>query len=393
MNFCSFHNFSVGLGGGISSILLSRTRLPKEMVSDYVISLTDACSYCQRESIDALVINQGEYERLPKVNDRESLSIVLWAHNDIPKSRMKAICSDKTVKKVVFCGKEFFEYYYDHPIIRKSTYIYNIFPIRHIDWYREKMADRNNHNVVYMGAISHGKGFHLLAKAWPEVIKRIPDAQLYVIGSGRLYDKSAELGQYGIASDDYEKLFMPYLLDEGGNIHSSVHFLGVLGNEKNDVLGRCKVGVPNPSGLTETFCITAIEMQLLGCSLTTIRHHAYLDTVFNKEYLYTRDTQLAEYIVKRFESSSDEYEEVYNFIAKRFSTERSLRRWQDMLCRLDNTSIEPYSGYAYHYKWLKAFLLRLKIACPFFNVLPSVEGAIAFGHRCKNKLNLILKIC
>ena len=63
----------------------------------------------------------------------------------------------------------------------------------------------------------------------------------------------------------------------------SVHFLGVLGEEKNDLLLKCRVGVPNPSGNTETFGFTAIEMQSMGCNITTMKCSGYLDTVFTKD--------------------------------------------------------------------------------------------------------------
>ena len=49
---------------------------------------------------------------------------------------------------------------------------------------------------------------------WPDVVKQVPDAQLYVIGSGKVYDENAKLGKYNIAEESYEKKFMSYLEQE-----------------------------------------------------------------------------------------------------------------------------------------------------------------------------------
>lgn len=38
--------------------------------------------------------------------------------------------------------------------------------------------------VVYSGALIKQKGFHILAKAWKNILKAVPDAELYVLGGG-----------------------------------------------------------------------------------------------------------------------------------------------------------------------------------------------------------------
>ena len=63
-----------------------------------------------------------------------------------------------------------------------------------------------------------------------------------------MYNKNTKLGKWGIAEENYEKVFMPYLLDKNGKILSSVTFYGKTVNEKYEILGKTKVGVPNPGG-------------------------------------------------------------------------------------------------------------------------------------------------
>ena len=151
-------------------ILLTRSQLPGYIHSFYVESFENACLYCEQHHVDVFIINQGQYEKIPPAY-KDRLSLVLWAHNIVESGRLKNMCRDKSVKRVVFCGREFMELYYDNLVMRKSSCINNIIPIQEKQWYRDKIVDGDNHNVVFMGAIIPAKGFHLLAKAWPEVVR------------------------------------------------------------------------------------------------------------------------------------------------------------------------------------------------------------------------------
>lgn len=182
-----------------------------------------------------------------------------------------------------------------------------------------------------MGCIRPDKGFHVLAKAWPTILTEIPDAQLYVIGNGQLYGKDVSLGKYGVATQEYENEFMPYLIDKGGQILPSVHFLGLLGDEKYDVMGRCKVGVPNPTNSSETFCISGVEMELLGCSVTTLKLPVYEETQMNKTYLFEDESQISDYIIKRLKDAPDSFDDLYNFVTCKFSIESSISRWEQLI--------------------------------------------------------------
>ena len=365
-------------------VLLSRSRLSSSISYVYVDGIEQACDYCAENNINTFIINQALYEDV--ISYSQTLNLILWAHNDIANKRMSSMARNQQVKKVVFCGREFMELSYDQLIMLKSTYIYNIFPIQEKKWYLDRIAYNDNHNVVYMGAIVPGKGFDLLANAWPKVLSQIPDAQLFVIGSGKLYNKSAKLGLRGIAEVNYENRIFQYL---DGKTLDSIHFMGVMGSEKYEVLGKCKVAVPNPSGKTECLPITSIEMQLLGCSITTIYHPAYLDTILHQEYLYKDVSQLADYIVKRLLAPRDNYDELYDFIVKRFSTEESLQRWENILLHIEDNSIEHYSNNKYHLKPLKSILLHFKLYCtPLAEILPSVEKLFSFKNKIVSKFRV-----
>lgn len=150
--------------------------------------------------------------------------------------------------------------------------------------------------------------------------------------------------------------------------------MGLMGTEKFDVMGKCKVGVPNPTGISETFCICGIEMQLMGCNITTIRHPAYLDTVFNHKYLYKHCSCLADYIIDRLLSPRDNYDDIYNFVNTKFGVESSILRWEKIIQTIDEPwPIERMSEYPYQLKSLKNTLLHLKMKISILNRLPLIR--------------------
>lgn len=382
---------------GIEPVLFTRSNLITP--HKYVIpvgggNLQILCDLCVENGVGLLVINQGKFDDRIFGKYAGKLSLILWAHNTMPYSMLTQVSKLPYVKRIVCCGREMLELFRDHPASLKSTYAYNVFPIREAAWYREKIDFSDNHNVVYMGMLSQGKGFHVLAKAWKKVLRQVPDAQLYVIGSGKLYDKNAPLGKYGLASPEFEAMFIPSLVDDEGKILPSVHFLGLLGVEKYEALGKCKVAVPNPTGNTECLPITTIEMQLMGCNITTIHHPAYLDTVVNRSWLYSRTSQLAQYIIDRLMAPRDCVEETYRQLRDKFNEETSIRRWEHILTTADQPmALEPCSENGYQMKGLKDCLLHAKMKCPAFCALPTVETTYhLFRHRIPNKIRRILRL-
>lgn len=369
----------------IDVILLTRSNLnfPHKNVY-YVKDLKDACQLCIANNIPLIVINQGQFNQETLTPYSKILSFILWAHNTMSYSKLSLISKLDYVKKIVCCGREMMDLYRDHIATLKSTYIYNIFPIKEKEWYLDKItSNRNNHNVVYMGCLAPQKGFHVLARAWKEVLKKVPDAQLYVIGNGQLYNQ-AKVGQYGLAEKNYEDLFMQYLKDDNGNLLPSVHFMGLMGIEKFDILAKCKIAVPNPTGITECLPITAIEMQLMGCEMVTIKHPAYIDTIYSTEYLFSKTSDLSNYIVKALVSNKTKpYEQIYQFIKENFGIEHNIKRWEYLIKNLDSTWLEDYSDKPYQMKKLKNILLHFKKQIPLFNFFPPIEKF----YNLKNKIS------
>ncbi|SHN08044.1 Glycosyltransferase involved in cell wall bisynthesis [Fibrobacter sp. UWR3] len=303
-------------------------KLPAGVPCEQTENLQELSKKIETKKIDILVVNKIGKNTLDKsffhAIRNNNVKVVIWAHCFISYPDLVRYAKNKKIFRIVAVGKEQLMTFCDHSAFKKSTYIYNIcnYPIVKSVPFRER-----SNNVVYIGSIVSLKGLHLLTKAWPMILKEFPDANLFVIGSGKLYNKNAKLGKYGIAEYFYEKKLLKPILDAKGSIIPSVHFCGIMGREKYDILKTAKVGVPNPSGLTETFGFTAIEMQLAGCSVTTIKCPGYLDTIYDKKALYSDPSQLADFVIARLKQKKYDADSAIQFVESEFSAEKILPQW------------------------------------------------------------------
>jgi glycosyltransferase involved in cell wall biosynthesis len=221
-----------------------------------------------------------------------------------------------------------------------------------------------------------------LAKAWPQILKVYPNARLNVIGSGKLYDRNARLGKYEIADANYEKEFMPYLVDQNGIILPSVKFWGILGNEKNEILQKTRVGVPNPWGKTETFGYTAIEMQIHGAKVTTVKCSAYIETISPKSgILYDNqknlDKVLATSVVSLLGENEHQYRNVIDFLDDNFAVDKVAAAWNQLFLDIvdgKKQKVAPLNANkSYRLKKWKELNRKLKNTVPFgYKFIPSL---------------------
>lgn len=335
-----------------------------------VDNLQDALWETKKRFIDIFVLHHSEhsmYKDAFKIVEDTKISIIVWIHNFLSPKYLTYYNECKNIKRLVFVGKKFLEIYKDHLAYNKSTYIYNgIYVDENIKLppYSERAND-----VIYIGNLIPGKGFHLLAKVWKKVLKEIPDAHLHVIGSGKLYDRSTKLGKYGYADSKYERRFMKYLTDKNGEQISSVTFHGIMGVDKNEVIKKCKVGIPNPSGYSETFGYTAVEMELMGCLITTIRCPGYIDTVAPTGILYKNPNELSLAIIQLLRRKDNNFSGTYKFINNHFNFKIIADQW-----RLLFKDIQ--SGY-FPQKEVTCLLDRIRIIkskYKFLSIFPTIYG-------------------
>ena len=144
-------------------------------------------------------------------------------------------------------------------------------------------------DLAYVGALTPFKGFDRLARHWPTIARHCPQASLRVFGGADLYGQRAEAG----ALSPYER-HCRELLERGG-FGDRVVFEGSCGLERYGAMERVAVGVANPSGRDETFCLAAAEFSACGLPVLAPRRNALIQTVRDQHtgVLVGSDQQLA----------------------------------------------------------------------------------------------------
>lgn len=354
------------------------------IVKDSILMIQRA----EHDGVDILVHQVGKSKEWYHSLESTRLKSVAWAHVYLEYYELKLLRFCSNVKRVVFVGKEEYDAYIDDDIIKKSTYIFNMLPTGKC----AKKREVDYPVVTYVGSLVPAKGFHKLAEIWPEIIKQVPNAELNIIGNGKVYNRNAELGKFGIAQEDYENAFMKHLLDKGGNILSSVHFLGIVGTEKEDIFRKTAVGIVNPTALTETFCMSAAEMEYVYVPIVSKRKWGLLDTVINKRtgFLFKKKSEFVKDVVLLLSDSRLNEEmgrNAHQYVKESFSTDKVIPQWVELINSVDKElPVEYFSvqgNWGNDFKWVRQALriLRFKVG---LKKIPSF-------YDIKNWLKRILK--
>ena len=304
---------------------------PAVNCEQYVSDVYSAARIAKRDNCDCFLFRFGvEGDDLYCLFDELKLKAIGWEHNFIDYSKLEQIKNHPYFVRNVFVGCAQYYRYIDHDAIKKCTVIENMLFSEHIPNYKTV----SNKNVIYAGQISELKGFSYFIKKWKEIIEKVPDAALYVMGNGKLYNRNSELGPLGLADINYEKTFMDCITDENGKILESIHFLGVVGKEKNDYFGQSRVGVVNPVG-SETLCITALEMEASGLPVVSRRKNGTLYSIDEGKtgLLFDTPDEMVESIVSLL-NDDDRYIKHHangpGFVKSNFSPELICSRWYDL---------------------------------------------------------------
>lgn len=366
------------------SDLKDSIRIAKQLNSDiFIFENVSEQTYKDKKSIYNLI-------------DELELNSIMWAHvySGIDSLRYAADC--KYLKRYICVSKEQYDRIMDHDISKKTTYIYNALDFSIYDKYTN--LNNNKENIIcYMGAIDPVKGFHKLTDIWPKIEKQVPNVKLHVIGGGNLYSSKKKLGDYGIAEELYEKRIMKNLTKEDGSIKDNVKFFGVLNNEeKFKVMSQAKIGIANPSGIGETFCIVAIEFEALGVPVITAKKNGLLDTVSNRNTgLLSNNKQKMikdiDYLMKD-NINIMMSKNAIKFVREKFDIYEICKKWKGIfdsiyLNKPNNNEHEKISNILYDLKFLKVINKNIKKIKLFKKNLSILEYRVKIA----NLLKLIIK--
>jgi glycosyltransferase involved in cell wall biosynthesis len=310
--------------------------------------------------------------------EKYKMKTVFWGHNYYYSDMCNNIVKSELIVANVFCGKQVYDRYIDHEIIKKSTFIFNMLGDAKK---KRKFENIKNHNITYIGAIIPSKGFHVLAKQWPKILKRIPDAKLNVIGTGNLYGENSNLGELGLANKEYEKTFIEYITDSNGELLESIVLHGIVAQaKKKELINNSSLGVINPTGITENCPVSAIDFQSHGVPVVTKYKNGSVDILINNKtgIFFLLEKNLHKKIIKLI--SDKKKNEAYGknaieFFNDRFATKKILPLWEKLFnnIELENTLnyINPNNHFFNNLKFIRVLFRFIRFHLKF-KVLPSL---------------------
>lgn len=316
------------------------------------------------------------YDQLRKLK----LKAIARSNNtpDVPALNQIADCPQ--IKAHVCVGHEQFDLLRDHKIFAKSTLIFNPFNVD--NFIPKNTINKLGNTVVFLGNIIPAKGFHYLARVWCQILQERPDANLIVIGSGQLYDRNKAIGKWGVAEETYEaQCIRPFLSDENGNLLDSVHFAGLLGAEKIEILQKADVGVVNPSGKTEVCPGSALEIQASGTPVVSGARKGLLDTVIHGKtgLLGNNDRALVRnilYFLNNPVVAQQFGEEGINFVKEKFDPWENAKQWFELfidICNEKAPKQQPMkNNYFYRAKLVREGMRLIKKYVPLLQGVPAL---------------------
>lgn len=268
--------------------------------------------------------------------DNFKMTAIVWNQNG-PYEHMADLLQKATyVKRVVCVSAIQSDYLRDHPVFDKIYYIYNS-----IDTSLYSSMEKIKNSVCFLGSLTPSKGFHHLAKAWKQVRASIPDANLHVIGSAKLYNNKQRLGRLGVSTIEYEnELIIPFLGESVEIVNQAgVNFYGLMNTlNLRALIGQMEVGVVNPNikGSTETFCVSAIELQACGAVTIGANKGGLKETINDGEtgILIKDEKELATSIIKLLEQRKmllNYSLNARNWVEKKFDTKNIIGEWEKLI--------------------------------------------------------------
>ncbi len=234
------------------------------------------------------------------------------------------------------------------------------------------------HNLAFMGAITPFKGFHRLAAQWGSIAAACPRSNLLVFGGADLYGVRAGEGHL----TPYE-LYCRQLL-VGSGYADRVRFLGSQGLERYDAMASIAVGVVNPSGCDETFCLSAAEFNACGIPVVTARRHALVQTILDRQtgLLAGSDRELADACIHLLQDPERAWQlgrAGQHHVSQAYGPERVREDWiglaKDIATDARVESPPPSTPWHHEQRWLRQ-LWGLLLVIPGWPSWPSVKVAL-----------------
>lgn len=201
---------------------------------------------------------------------------------------------------------------------------------------------KSEKKVVFMGALVKAKGFLHVAKNLKTIIQS--GFILEVIGAASTYGKDNE-NKIIPTTNDFAAELMAYI--PKNEIGRNLIFHGNLGQEKSDILLNSSIGFFNPTGKSEAFPATLLEMLNHGVRVFTLAKGGNSDVMkyFPENTVDLRKEKGVSYALKSSQKNIDIFYQKAEKVLLHYEEESkiSLMKWSQLI----NRKFETHTPYGY----------------------------------------------
>ena len=313
----------------------------------------EAFQKCNEMNVDILISRDGGADNL---NVLKNTKVIYWVHNFIPYEFCRIVSKNPIVKRVIFVSYQHRDFYLEMDVAKKADVIFNSFYLPN----EIKINSEKKNTAVFIGNIVPIKKLHIVTEMWPAIIKKVPDARLIIIGSGKTANRDKDLGPHNIAEQSYEQIVLKPLIKT--KTLESVEFVGVLGGEKKEIIQTAKVAIaPNDK---ETFCISALEYVLSGVPVVGVSSGGINDVIQNKKtgILCKTKSGMKRNIIKIFKGKRtfEKLPDGLKYFRSNFDVDLFIKEWKRVINEVDNDvaprRIKAKKPYGDKYKIIGLFI-------------------------------------
>jgi glycosyltransferase involved in cell wall biosynthesis len=216
----------------------------------------------------------------------------LWCQDDVDQARVKPL-EDAQIAKPIYDrldGVILLSHYAAqrwitslHVPINKIIMTTNGIPLQRFKPHADKLAARKP--WAYYSSTPF-RGLELLLLAWPHIFQAVPEAQLHICSSMKIYDPE------GNSDAAYESLY------EKAKSLPGIHYHGSVGQaELRGIAQQCRV-LAYPCVFPETSCIAAMEAMAAGCVVVSTTLGALPETAWQNPLVPIGDGWLNQWMVE-----------------------------------------------------------------------------------------------
>jgi glycosyltransferase involved in cell wall biosynthesis len=344
-----------------------------------VAHLPEALQRAHRAGALALVFRPGAIEPDHwSALEHSPLPLVAWLHNLGCAQQARTEALPALCRWVLVSGAQL-DHFRHSRLARRGAVIPNLTAVPAAAAAPRSLATaRAAGDLAYVGALTPFKGFDRLAASWGAIATACPTARLRVFGGADLYGPPAEAG----VLTPYEQ-HCRQLLQASGHADRVV-FEGSRGLERYDAYRDLAVGVVNPSGCDETFCLSAAEFSACAIPVVTARRHALIHTVRDRRtgLLAAGSRELAEHCISLLRDPERAWrlgQAGQAHVAAAYGPGAVIQGWRQLALEIQaaTTPAVPPPSTPWHHeqRWLRQAWGAL-LMCPLWPSWPSVKAAL-----------------